>query len=202
MKKLCSLIFILSLYLQVFAQPRSSINFNQDWKFSLGDFPEAKNATFNDDAWRSLNLPHDWRIEADFAKEHPATNQGGALPGGIGCYRKTFKTPEKIKNKQVYIQFDGVYQNSEVWVNGAFLGKRPNGYISFQYDITSHLKPENQENIIAVRVNNSEQPNSRWYSGSGIYRNVKLVITNPIAIAQHGVFVTSPQVSAKEANRG
>ncbi|MRX46681.1 glycoside hydrolase family 2 TIM barrel-domain containing protein [Pedobacter puniceum] len=199
MKKLWSLIFILSLYTQVFAQPRTQINFNYDWKFKLGDEPEAKNIAFNDDAWRKLNLPHDWSIEADFAKEHPATNQGGALPGGIAWYRKTFKTPANTQNKSVSIQFDGVYQYSEVWINGVFLGKRPNGYISFQYDITPHLKPANQENIIAVRVNNSEQPNSRWYSGSGIYRNVKLLITNPIAIAQHGVFVTTPQVSAKEA---
>ncbi|KHJ39306.1 beta-galactosidase BoGH2A [Pedobacter glucosidilyticus] len=199
MKKLWSLIFILSLYTQVFAQPRTQINFNNNWKFKLGDEPEAKNITFNDDAWRKLNLPHDWSIEADFAKENPATNQGGALPGGIAWYRKTFKTPANTQNKVVYIQFDGIYQHSEVWINGVFLGKRPNGYISFQYDITPHLKSVNQENIIAVRVNNSEQPNSRWYSGSGIYRNVKLLITNPIAIAQHGVFVTTPQVSANEA---
>ncbi|QEK51354.1 DUF4982 domain-containing protein [Pedobacter aquae] len=199
MKKLWSLIFILSLYTQVFAQPRTQINFNYDWKFKLGDEPEAKNIAFNDDAWRKLSLPHDWSIEADFAKEHPATNQGGALPGGIAWYRKTFKTPSNTLNKEVSIQFDGIYQHSEVWINGVLLGKRPNGYISFQYDITPHLKPVNQENIIALRVNNSEQPNSRWYSGSGIYRNVKLVITNPIAIAQNGVFVTTPQVSAKEA---
>ena len=106
---------------------------------------------------------------------HPSGNLGGALPGGIGWYRKTFTVPAESKNKNIRIEFDGVYKNSEVWINGHFLGKRPNGYISFSYDLTPYLN-YGKTNVIAVKVDNSQQPDSRWYSGSGIYRDVKLVM--------------------------
>ena len=155
------------------AQLRKNIDFNSDWKFNLGNDSTASNENFNDAAWRTLILPHDWSIEGSFSKEHPATNQGGALPGGIGWYRKTFTLAEVDNEKYVSIEFDGVYRNSEVWINGHYLGKRPNGYISFSYDLTPYLKFGNQKNVIAVKVDNSQQPNSRWYSGSGIYRDVK-----------------------------
>src|SRR5690606_22870180 len=138
-------------------------------------------------------------IEGTFSKEHPSTNQGGALPGGIAWYRKTFQLADTIEGKQVYIDFDGIYRNSEVWINGHYLGKRPSGYTSFRYDLTAYIKVGKQANVIAVRVDNSQQPNSRWYSGSGIYRNVWLVTKNKIAVDHWGAFVRSPSVQKERA---
>ncbi|MFC6997563.1 beta-galactosidase GalB [Rufibacter roseus] len=177
---------------------RERQEFTKNWAFSLGENPQAKETNFNDNQWRKLNLPHDWSIEGQFSEKHPASYNGGALPGGIGWYRKTFTVSEADKDKLFFIYFDGVYHNSEVWVNGHYLGKRPNGYISFRYDLTPHLK-FGQENVVAVKVDNSQQPNSRWYSGSGIYRNVWLVKTNPVHVAQYGTFVTTPEVSEQSA---
>ncbi len=117
-----------------FAQPRSIIDFNNGWKFFLGNDSNAINADYNDAKWKALNLPHDWSIEQEFSKDVPATNSGGSLPGGIGWYRKTFVLPASAKDKNVRIEFDGVYQNSEVWINGHYLGKRPYGYVNFDYD--------------------------------------------------------------------
>ncbi len=179
---------ILLLQLQVNAQ-RQVISFNTNWKFSLQADSTAIAPSYNDKNWRIVELPHDWSIELPFSANAPATNQGGALPGGIGWYRKTFTLPTVSKNNSVFIQFDGVYKNSEVWINGHYLGKRPNGYISFQYNITSFLQSKN--NIIVVKVDNSLQPNSRWYSGSGIYRSVQLLIQPPIAFDRYGVFISS-----------
>ncbi len=180
------------------AQTRSVADFDKGWHFHLGDVKAAENPAMNDDNWRALNLPHDWSIEGKFSKSNPATPEGGALPGGIGWYRKTFTVPVTDKNKKVYIDFDGVYQKSTVWINGHELGFRPNGYISFRYDLTPYLK-FGVKNIIAVKVDNSVQPNSRWYSGSGIYRNVWLVTTNPVAIDHWGTYVTTPEVSEQSA---
>src|SRR6185437_3762802 len=144
------------------------------------------------------NLPHDWSIEGKFSKDNPASPEGGALPGGIGWYRKTFTVPASAKNKLVYIDFDGVYQKSDVWINGHHLGFRPNGYISFRYELTPYLN-FGGKNTIAVKVDNSAQPNLRWYSGSGIYRNVWLVTTNKIAISHWGTYVTTPKVDEHTA---
>ncbi len=166
---------------------REVTSFNESWKFSLTGDSLASNPDFDDSNWRQLNLPHDWSIEGEFKKEHPATEGGGALPGGVGWYRKEFNLTSNQLEKNLYIQFDGVYMNSEVWINGQYLGKRPFGYISFEYDLTPHLVPG--RNVLAVRVDNSMQPNSRWYSGSGIYRNVRLVATNDIHIDQWGTYV-------------
>lgn len=179
-------------------EPRKIEDFNKNWKFHLGDQPKANAAAFSDESWRSLNLPHDWSIEGEFNKDNPATVGGGALPGGIGWYRKQFTVPAGSKGKFVAIDFDGVFKNSEVWINGHFLGKRPNGYIAFRYDLSPYLNYGGQ-NTVAVRVDNSKQPNSRWYSGSGIYRDVKLVTTSPVHVAQWGTFVTTPKVSAAHA---
>jgi beta-galactosidase len=182
---------------------RSIVNFNKDWHFYYADTTDKSDVynapTFNDATWRKLNLPHDWSIELPFAKENPATPEGDALPGGIGWYRKSFLVPESSKGKQISIEFDGVYMNSKVWINGQLLGTRPNGYISFQYNITPYLKFGTEQNIIVVKVDNSKQINSRWYSGSGIYRNVRLVTTNPTAVDHWGTFVTTPNVSSKQA---
>jgi len=185
----------------LFAQ-RMSIDFNKDWKFYLGNDSLASAKEYNDTKWRTLNLPHDWSIESDFIKEAPATNQGGSLPGGIGWYRKTFILPSSAKDKLVSIEFDGVYKNSEVWINGHYLGKRPYGYVAFSYDLTPHLLPAPQKNVIAVKVDNSQQPDSRWYSGSGIYRNVKLIIKNTISIDYQGVRVESRLSSPELEERG
>ncbi len=178
---------------------RSILDFNNNWKFFLGNDSTAIQISFNDSKWRTLNLPHDWSIELPFDEKAPATNQGAALPGGIGWYRKTFTLPSSSQNKKVFIAFDGVYRNSEVWVNGHYLGKRPNGYISFQYELTAYLKFGNEKNIIAVKVDNSQQPNSRWYSGSGIYRDVKLIATDKTAIDYNGTFITTSKITNSSA---
>lgn len=204
MKK--SLLFIILSCLAVFfnscnrqeINTRQRTSFNNNWKFSLGDVEGASVFTFDDNDWRQLNLPHDWAIEGEFSKDNPSGTGGGALPGGIGWYRKTFVADETYAGKKVFIDFDGVYMNSEVFINGNSLGKRPYGYISFRYDLTPYLKI-GEENVIAVRVDNQEQPNSRWYSGCGIYRNVWLTVTNPVHVDLWGTYVTIPQVSDKEA---
>lgn len=146
-----------------------------------------------------MNLPHDWSIEGSFSKDHPASPGGGALPGGIGWYRKAFSLPASSRGKAVFIEFDGVYRNSEVWINGKLLGKRPNGYISFRYDMTPYLHYGDKNNVLVVKVDNSEQPNSRWYSGSGIYRNVWLNSLDMLHVDQWGTFITTPKVSAQSA---
>ncbi len=179
-------------------QARIITNFDSGWHFHLGDVKNAEDPGFDDKAWRLLDLPHDWSIEGTFSKDNPATPEGGALPGGIGWYRKTFIVPATDKGKLLYIDFDGVYQKSTVWVNGHQLGYRPNGYISFRYELTPYLN-FGSKNTISVKVDNSVQPNSRWYSGSGIYRNVWLVTTNKVAVDHWGTFVTTPQVSSEAA---
>ena len=189
--------FLLSFDLA--GQVRSLVDFNKDWKFFLGNDSLANQTVYDDSKWRQLSLPHDWSIESDFSIDHPATTQGGALPGGVGWYRKTFTLPALAKSKKVTIEFDGVYKNSEVWINGHYLGKRPNGYVCFSYDLTSYLLPSPQKNVIAVKVDNSLQPDSRWYTGSGIYRSVKLVITNKISIGYLGTFISTEKVSGTSA---
>jgi beta-galactosidase len=179
---------ILSVHI-LYAQVRTIIDFNSGWKFYLGNDSTASNEKYNDASWRVLNLPHDWSIESDFIKDAPATNQGGSLPGGIGWYRKTFTLPASASEKKINIEFDGIYQNSEIWINGHYLGKRPNGYVNFSYELTEYLKPALQKNVIVVKVDNSKQPNSRWYSGSGIYRDVKLVVTKWWYLKHENVFI-------------
>lgn len=177
---------------------REVLDFTGNWKFHPGDTAVAYRPEFNDNGWRALNLPHDWSIESDFSEKNPATPGGGALPGGVGWYRKTFDVDEEDSTKTLYIDFDGVYRNSEVWINGKYLGKRPYGYSSFRYDMTHYIR-FGGKNVIAVRVDNSKQPNSRWYSGSGIYRNVWLTKVNPIHVSHWGTYVTTPEVSEKNA---
>jgi beta-galactosidase len=197
------LLFVLAVNvaLQAIAQtnPRTTESFTQDWKFYLGDNDAAKEAAFNDADWRSLNLPHDWSIELPFNQKSPAGTDGGALDGGLGWYRKTFTLPAADKNKKIFIDFDGVYRNSEVWINGHYLGLRPYGFSSFRYELTPYLHYGTEKNVISVKVDNSKQPNSRWYSGSGIYRYVWLVKTNDVFVDHWGTYVTTPQVSAKSA---
>lgn len=200
LKLLCS--FLLFTFLQnTYAQVRQTIDFNKGWKFFLGNDSMASNENYTDVSWRNLSLPHDWSIEGNFSKDHPATNQGGALPGGIGWYRKTFTVPVAEKEKNISIEFDGVHRNSEVWINGHYLGKRPNGYISFSYDLTPYLKFGTGKNVIAVKVDNSQQPNSRWYTGSGIYRDVRLVMRNTEAFIRQ-IRITSFDIKKGTAEVG
>ena len=172
--------------------------FDSDWKFLLGDSPTASAAEFDDKSWRSLDLPHDWSIEGAFDSNNPMGNDGGYLPAGIGWYRKTFTVPASWKGKLVSIYFEGVYMNSEVFVNGKLLGKYPYGYTSFSYNITTTLI-YGRDNVISVKVDNSQQKNSRWYSGSGIYRHVWIIVTDPIHIPQWGTAITTPDVSTERA---
>ena len=174
---------------------RTIVSFGKDWKFQLGDVPGAEAVGFADAAWRKLNVPHDWSIEGEFSEKNPATPGGGALPGGIGWYRKSFKVSEEDLKGSVFIDFDGVYQNSEVWINGHSLGKRFYGYSSFRYELTPYLVAGDKDNVLAVKVDNSTQPNSRWYSGSGIYRNVWLVTTGKTYVEHWGMVVTTPEIT-------
>ena len=175
-----------------------SLDFTADWAFRLGDDTAAARPDYNDADWRKLNLPHDWAIEGEFSKDNPSGTGGGALPGGIGWYRKTFTADKADEGKRYRIDFDGAYMNSTVYINGHELGTRPYGYISFSYDLTPYIK-WGEENVLAVRVDNAEQPNSRWYSGCGIYRNVWLTKLNPAHIAQWGTYVTAEDVSKNSA---
>ena len=190
-----SLAILSTIFVVASAQPRTTELFTKAWHFNLGDVQDGKNPSLDDSQWRLLDLPHDWSIEGKFSKDNPAGFSGGALPGGIGWYRKAFTIPESNKNKLTFIQFDGVYRNSKVWINGHFLGIRPYGYSSFLYEITPFLKYGKDKNVLAVKVDNSQQPNSRWYSGSGIYRNVWLITTENVFVNHWGTFVTTPEVS-------
>jgi beta-galactosidase len=180
------------------AQPkdREEINFNFDWKFYLGDITRGQSPEIDDSGWRKLDLPHDWSIEGQFNIAYASST--GYLPAGIAWYRKSFTIPAREKDRKIFISFDGIYNNSEVWINGTSFGKRPNGYISFQYEITSYLKP-GKENLIAVKVDHSKYGDSRWYTGSGIYRNVKLIFTSPVHIEKWGVSAVSKNVSVDKA---
>lgn len=178
-----------------------SVSFDKGWKFTLstqpGDSTSFSSPDFDDSSWRDLDLPHDWAIEGSFSEDNPSGTGGGALPGGVGWYRKTFTLPASMKGKCIYVDFDGAYMNATVYINGHDLGTRPYGYASFSYDLTPWLKPG--ENVIAVRVDNAEQPNSRWYSGCGIYRHVWLRALDPVHVAQWGTFVRQDSVTPDNA---
>lgn len=179
---------------------RLNLLFNSDWKFILGDNPTYAEPSFDDSSWRKLTLPHDWSIEGKIDKENPSGGSGGYYPCGTGWYRKSFSLADSLKGTRVFIQFDGVYMNSSVWINGRKIGTVPNGYSFFQYDLTGLVRfGKDAHNILAVRVDNSLQPSSRWYTGSGIYRNVHLVITNPLHFTTDGVFVSTAEANSNEA---
>lgn len=178
---------------------REHQSFDSDWRFSRGDPVGAEKISYPDAEWRGVDLPHDWSIEGPYDERSPMGGTGGYLPAGVGWYRKIFHLPETARNRLVRLQFDGVYQHSTVWVNGHKLGTRPYGYATFSYDLTPYLNFGDAPNVVAVRVDNSAQPNSRWYSGSGIYRHTWLTITDRLAIAPQGIFVTTPEISPTRA---
>ena len=172
-------------------------DFNKDWYFKLnaqGDFSK-KDVDVHD--WSKLNLPHDWSIYFDFDHKSPARNEGGQLNGGTAWYRKTFTLNEADKNKDVRINFDGVYMDSKVYVNGKFVGHYPSGYNHFSYDITEFLNKDGSENSITVQVIN-KQPSSRWYSGSGIYRDVTLSYRDKVHVAENGNHITTPKLAEQK----
>lgn len=178
--------------------PRLELDADFGWRFHLGDARGAETRSFPDGSWRRVDLPHDWSIEGRPEKDNPTGRGGGYFPAGVGWYRKTFAAPPEWRGRRVSVEFDGVYRNATVYLNGRALGTQPYGYTSFRFDLTPHLDFA-EPNVLAVRVDNSAQPNSRWYSGSGIYRHVRLVVTEPTHVAGWGVFVTTPEVSSEAA---
>jgi beta-galactosidase len=177
---------------------RTRETFDFDWLFTRGDPSGAELPAFADASWTAVDLPHDWSIEGSYSETEPASGPGGYLPTGIGWYRKRFSVQASDRDRIVTLEFDGVYQNSEVWINGHSLGTRPYGFIPFACEITPWLR-FGAENLVAVRVDNSRQTNCRWYSGSGIYRHTWLLKTAPLRIAYWGTFVSSPKATADRA---
>ena len=173
-------------------------SFNSDWQFYLGE-PAAETWGWpKDAAWREVELPHDWSIELPRSASNISGTAGGYFEMGRGWYRKTLFAPQEWAGKKVFVEFEGVYMNAEVWLNEHFLGRHPYGYNTFLVDLTPFLKLD-AENALKVRVDNSHQLNSRWYSGSGIYRPAWLIVSEPVHLANWGVYVTTPQVSAQSA---
>jgi beta-galactosidase len=173
-------------------------SFNDGWKFHLGDASGAEQPGYDDSSWTSLSVPHDWSPALGMSQSAPGRDGEGYSTGGIGWYRKTFTLGSAYAGQRIRIEFDGVYMQSEVWINGTKLGAWPYGYTTFQYDLTQYAKTDGSSNVLAVRVDD-QQPNSRWYTGAGIYRNVWLTVLDPVHIAFNGAFVTTPTVSASSA---
>jgi beta-galactosidase len=179
-------------------QQRVITPFDDNWMFYKGDAAGAEQTAFNDKAWRKLNVPHDWSIEGPYDQANPTSRGGGYLPAGIGLYRKQFTLPNNLSGKKISVEFDGVMTNSDVWINGHHLGKRPYGYISFMYDITPYVS-FGKPNVIAVKADNTLQPASRYYTGAGIYRHVRLVAANQVHFAPWSVYVTTPVAETAKA---
>ncbi len=180
--------------------PRQRETMDFGWKFMLGDPAGAEAAAYDDSAWQAVDLPHDWSIHLDFDKNVPAGRMGAYLPAGIGWYRKTFRVPDADRGRRVSVEFDGIREYGEVWLNGHSLGKRPYSYTSVVYDMTPYLLYGGRDNVLAVRADNSHQPNSRWYAGSGIYRHTWLLVTQALHIPQWGTSVTTPLATAEAAS--
>jgi beta-galactosidase len=185
-----------------------TVSFDSNWLFIKDNPTGAENPSFDDSGWRKIDLPHDWSIEdlpnqsdsviGPFSKADGGKMRTGYTVGGTAWYRKTFTIDKSESKKSVYLMFEGVYMNSDVWINGKHAGNHPYGYTSFYYDITSYLNPAGQPNVVAVQVKN-EGENARWYSGSGIYRHTWLTMVEPIHVGMWGVFVKTPIVSAEKA---
>lgn len=196
-KIITSILLLMALGFSGFAQSEG-IKFNDNWQFKLSLSNTPNDQELEKTPWRNVQLPHDWSIELNFDENSPSGNRGASLRGGTALYRKYFTLEKADKTKNIFIDFDGVYMNSTVWINGQKLGTRPFGYISFRYELTPFLKFGGEKNELLVRVEN-QQPNSRWYSGSGIYRNVWLVKTGKVHVDHWGTYITTPVVSHESA---
>lgn len=194
MTRLAVLIAGLAVAVQPAQAQRFRLSMDPGWRFMLGDPAGAERPGFDDREWRRLDLPHDWSIEGVPREDAPGGGRVGYFPTGIGWYRKAFHLPAGARGRRVWLELDGVYMNSDVWINGVHLGHRPYGYIGFAYDITPQLVPG--VNVVAVRVDNSRQPNSRWYTGSGIYRHTWLALVDALHVAHWGSYVTTPRVDS------
>ena len=184
----------------VSGETRSVLSLDAGWRFFKGDAPGAEAVAYDDSKWRRLDLPHDWSIEGPFAASNPTGSGGGYLPAGVGWYRKYFPLNPKYSGRRIFVEFDGVMANSDVWINGVHLGKRPNGYVGFRYEITNSIRVGNHyTNVLAVRADNSGQPASRWYTGAGIYRHVRLIAASPVHFTQWGTFITTPRVAEAQS---
>lgn len=195
------------------ASVRTTLSFDDGWRFYRGEPPAPPPAqplsanyapidpasfAVNDATWRLLDLPHDWSIEGPFAETNPTNAAGGFLPSGVAWYRKTFTVPPEAKGRRIFIEFDGVMSDSEVYINKSLLGSRPNGYLPFRYDLTDYLNYSGS-NLLVVRTDTSRQPASRWYTGAGIYRHTRLVFQNPVHLEHASTFLTTPQVGKESA---
>jgi beta-galactosidase len=194
-----ALLFPLAAVASPLENVRVTTPFDADWRFLKADAPGAEQPDFSDGGWRQLDVPHDWSIEGPFSETNRTGGAGAFLPAGTGWYRKHFSLPENFSERRVFIAFDGVMANSDVWINGFHLGHRPSGYVGFDYELTGHLNFGGRENVLAVRADNSVQPASRWYAGAGIYRHVRLIATGAIQVAADGVFVSTPEVATNQA---
>jgi beta-galactosidase len=164
------------------AEPvRERRNFDDGWRFHLGEASGGQQPGLDDSGWRKLNLPHDWSIEGPYSSANASGT--GYLPGGVGWYRKSFRLAEGLRGRRIFIGFDGVYRDSDVWINGHNLGHRPSGYASFEYDLTPYVNFGARPNVVAVRVDHSAAADSRFYTGSGIYRHVWLTVTEALLCA-------------------
>jgi beta-galactosidase len=175
------------------------VSFDDGWSFAKGDVPNAQSLRYTGGSLTPVDLPHDWSIAGPFNESEPSGSEGAYLPTGFGWYRKSFRLPASYAGRRILLQFDGVYQCSDVWINGQHLGSRPYGFITFYYDLSPHLHFGGEPNVVAVRVDNSHQPNLRWYSGSGIYRHTWLINTGPVYIEQWGTGITTPQITQENA---
>lgn len=188
------------LMFAAFAQAGEVRPFDSGWRFLKGDFANLEWVGVDDSKWQRVEVPHDWSIAGEIDEKNPTGRGGGYFPSGVAWYRRHFTLRPGDAGKRVRIEFDGVMSNSDVWINGTHLGKRPNGYVSFHYDLTPHLKTAaNASNVIAVRTDTSAQPASRWYTGAGIYRSVRLIVSDPVHLERWSTFVTTPKVTAQEA---
>ena len=199
MKKtlLLSALLMLQITAMAASEPRQVVNMDAGWTFHLGDVDGAEAPSFDDRQWRRLSVPHDWSIEGENLRDNPGGGSIGFFPTGIGWYRKTFDVRDFDRNMLYSIQFDGIYMLSTVWLNGHELGTWPYGYSSFSYDLTPYLRAKG--NVLAVKVDNSRHGNSRWYTGSGIYRHVRMVRTARTHFAKWGVFGSTLHLSGQQA---
>jgi beta-galactosidase len=196
LKSYCLLLLVFISSKSFAQQNFTPVLFNADWKFHKGDVPNGEKADLSTADWRNVTLPHDWSIEGPFSDEWASAT--GYLPGGIGWYQKTFTAQADWKNKNLYIYFDGVYKNSTVWLNGHLLGNRPNGFVPFEYEISKYVN-QTGKNVLTVKVDHSQFADSRWYTGSGIYRNVYLIAKEPLHIKKWGVQFTTSDVTSASA---